>query len=214
MQSKPLVPRPSLARDAQSGSRDARFVEPTSRAWLDPGAALRAVPESATIAGMFIGPLAEAARQRKLPLPSARARYVPFQFYPLREHVQLLIEAAGTLFGDEPLRRALRLLGRSAPQSLLGSTVGKVVLGSASGVHQVVAAIVNTYPVHIRPSSAALLEIEAGRAVVRLEQVHFFLDSHHVGVFEGALHHAGVRGQVRIDQQDPTTAELLLTWET
>lgn len=212
MQSKRLV-RSLPVRASQPSMRDARFVEPTFRAWLDPTAAVRAVPESASIAGMFVSALAEEARSRRLPLPSARARYLPMRFYPLREHVQLLVEAAATLCGDMPLRAGLRVLGRGAPQSLLESTVGKIVLGSASGVQQVVAAIVNTYPVHIRPSFAAVLEEGDGRMVVRLEQVHFFLDSHHVGVFEGALRHAGVRGRVRIHQHSDTAADLLLTWQ-
>jgi hypothetical protein len=48
--------------------------------------------------------------------------------------------------------------------------------------------------------------------VLRLEDIHYFLDSHHVGAFEGAMTYAGVRGNVRIASQGHSTADLLLEW--
>jgi len=193
--------------------RNGRFVEPSWRALVDAAAALRMVPDSATIAGVFIENLCEAARRKGTPLPSAQARYTGFRFYPLREHVQLLLEASAVLFPGLPLRTALRRLGRAAPESMLQSTIGKVVLGSAKDVPEIIAALVSTYPVHIKPSRATIVEQGKNRMIVRLEQVHFFLDSHHVGVFEGALHHAGVRGSVRISVDSTTAADFLCTWD-
>jgi uncharacterized protein (TIGR02265 family) len=205
--------RLSLAGQARMERSDARFAAPPWNAPIDVASALRSVPDSATIAGMFIEPLCEAARRMGKPLPSARERYTSFRFYPLREHVQLLVESGEHMFAGQPLRDALRTIGRGAHRSLLASTVGKVVLASAIDVHQVLAAMVNTYPVHIRPAQASVVEQSKGRMIIRLEQVHFFVDSHHVAVFEGALHYAGVRGQVLIESYGPAAADLLCKWE-
>jgi uncharacterized protein (TIGR02265 family) len=188
------------------------FVEPPWDAPLDAQEEIARVPEDATISGMFLAPLALEAGRQGVPLPSARDRYVPFKFYPLREHCRLLVEMCERLFGDRPLRQGLRKLGRGAPAALVASTLGKVVLGSAEGVDQVVSAMAKAYPLNARPSRVTVLETMPGRAVVRLEDVHYFLDSHHVGTFEGALKFAGVAGRVLIASQSRTCADLLLEW--
>jgi uncharacterized protein (TIGR02265 family) len=192
---------------------DARFVEPPWDAPFDAEAALRAIPASATISGMFIAPLALEAKRLGVVLPSARERYVPFTFYPLVEHARVLLETCERLYPHRPVRQALRKLGRGAPQALVASTLGKVVLGSAEGVHDVVAAMAKAYPLNARPSRVTTLEATRGRAVVRLEDVHYFLDSHHVGAFEGVLKFAGVKGRVRIAVRERGAADLLLEWD-
>jgi hypothetical protein len=50
------------------------------------------------------------------------------------------------------------------------------------------------------------------RLIVSLDHVHYFLDSHHVGVFEGTLEHAGASGSVRIARRSETSALLLVEW--
>jgi uncharacterized protein (TIGR02265 family) len=198
---------------ATSTEPEAAFREPPWSAPLDVAAVIAAIPASATISGMFIAPLALEAKRRGLVLPSARERYVSFSFYPLREHAAVLVETCERLHPDRSLRQALRKLGRGAPQALVASTLGKVVLGSVEGVHDVVAAMAKAYPINARPSSVTVLSSERGRAVVRLEEVHYFLDSHHVGTFEGVLKYAGVRGRVLIASRSPSAADLLLEWQ-
>lgn len=189
------------------------FAEPPWNAPLDVAAVIRAIPEQATMAGMFLEPLAEAARQQGHTLPSARERYVPFRFYPLREHAFLLLETCVRLYPNLTVRSALRKLGRGAPRALITSTIGKVVLGSASGPAEVIRAIAQAYPLHIRPSKVTVLEITSSRAVLRLEEISYFLDSHHVGVFEGVLHFAGRHGHVQLCSYSATAADFLCTWE-
>ena len=50
-------------------------------------------------------------------------------------------------------------------------------------------------------------------ATIRLELVHYFLDSHHVGTFEGVLKYAGVEGTVKLASRGAASGDLLLTWE-
>lgn len=174
--------------------------------------AVERVPEFATISGMFLAPLAEASRSAGVCLPSARGRYVPFRFYPLREHVALLVETCQRTYAQTPLRLALRKLGRGAPRALLTSMLGKVLLGSAEGTHAVLRAMVNAYPVNLRPCNAKLVEAGDRYAIVHLQDVHYFLDSHHVGAFEAALRYAGVEGRVRVHGMTETEAEFLCEW--
>jgi uncharacterized protein (TIGR02265 family) len=190
----------------------ARFVEPPWHAPLDAKAIVGAVPPDATITGMFILPLVQEAQRRGIVLPSARARYVPFTFYPLREHCKVLIEGCELLFPELPLRQALRKIGRGAPVALLKSTLGRVLLGSAKGVGPCVEAMAKAYALNMRPAVVTVGEISPSSAVVRLDDIHYFLDCHHVGTFEGLLKLAGVKGTVRIAPAGRTTADFLLEW--
>jgi hypothetical protein len=90
--------------------------------------------------------------------------------------------------------------------------LGKVTLGSAIGVHSVIEAVANTYGVNIRASSCAVTHTAEKACLVSLANVQYFLDSHHIGVFEGTMTHAGVSGRVRIASQNEFNAELLLQW--
>ncbi|AKF07675.1 DUF2378 family protein [Sandaracinus amylolyticus] len=188
------------------------FADPPWNAPLDAQAAIRAIPESSTIAGMYLEPLVREARRLGRALPSARQRYVAFQFYPLREHVTVLVEGTQALFPELSMREALRKLGRGAPRALVQTTLGKIVLGTAEGVLQSLDAIAKTYNTNIKPAHAEIVESAPQAAVVRLERVPFLLDSHHVGVLEGAMSYAGVRGTVKIRMRAADAADFLCEW--
>jgi uncharacterized protein (TIGR02265 family) len=147
-----------------------------------------------------------------VPLPSARDKYTQFRFYPLREHVTLLIETCAIHYTRMPLRVALRKLGRAAPIALTASTIGKVMLNSAVGVEECIRALIKTYPLNVRPAKCESVEFGPGWGIVRLEEFHYFLDSHHVGSFEGIIKFAGKQGAVRICSHSATRADLLCTW--
>jgi uncharacterized protein (TIGR02265 family) len=190
-----------------------RFVEPPWHLPLDVELSLEAIPHSATISGMFVAPLIAEAKRRGMTLPSARDRYLPFGFYPLREHARLLVEICTQGFRQLPLRQALRKLGRGAPAALMSSTLGKVMLGSVESTPDIIVAMARAFPLNARPSRVTVPMLERGRAIVRMEEVHHFLDCHQVGVFEGALKFAGTPGSVLIDVRGPAAADLLLTWD-
>ena len=141
-----------------------------------------------------------------------RARYLPFGFYPVREFAPLLVKAAGAFNPHSSLREGLRRIGQAGPAAFLGSTLGRVTLGASEGVHATVTAIAKTYGINTRPSRCAVVEAADRRMVLSLDDVVYFLDSHHVGVFEGTLEHAGVSGRVRLRRRSPTAADLLLEW--
>jgi uncharacterized protein (TIGR02265 family) len=187
------------------------FVDPPWDHPLDVERALLLIPESATISGMFYVALSEGARRRGVRLRFPEPRYLPFRFYSLRDFSELLVQAAPLFHPGVPLREGLRRIGRVGPAALLKSTLGKVTLGAASGVHEVVAAFAKTYPINVKPSSCTIEQRGERSMVLRLHAPHF-LDSHHVGAFEGTLEHAQVTGHVRLAKRGDTSADLLLEW--
>jgi uncharacterized protein (TIGR02265 family) len=189
------------------------FVDPPWDAPLDVERALSDIPPESTISGMFFLAVVTAAKTRGTTLPSTRQRYVQFTFYPLTELARLLVEASERFFPERTLRHALRTLGRSSPDAFLASTLGRVTLGSTREVHSAVAAMASGYELNVRPCSVAVLDRGARWTVIRLDNIVHFLDSHHVGNFEGLLRFARVKGVVRIASRSATSADFLLTWD-
>ena len=208
----PWLPRILRIVPSTAAHFEHQFLEPSWTAPLDAASAIQALPAQTTLSGMFFVAVVAAARQANVTLPSAQARYLPFRFYPLREFAKLLVEAAPALYPEEPLREALRKMGRAAPTNLLSSTVGKVVLGPAQGIHAILDTISQTYPINLRPSKGEVIERGERFAIVRLSEVHYFLDCHHVGILEGVLRYAGERGSVRIRPMGPGAMDYLVTW--
>lgn len=188
------------------------FVEPDWHAPLDVNQTLSGIPDSATITGMFLEPTAREARNQGKPLPSARERYVPFRFYPLREHVKLLVEACGVYYPGRPMRAALRKLGRAGPNAYLASTLGRVSIGAAQGTHDFIERLAKSYAINMPGSQASVVHVDDANAIVRLQNVLFFLDCHHVGVFEGVMRYAGVEGEIRVRAQGAHGADLWCSW--
>ena len=190
----------------------ARFKDPPWQAALDVPRALSIISADSTIAGMFFLGILDGAKRRGVTLAGARERYLAFNFYPVAEFAPLLIAAAGLFHPTLSLRQALRAMGAAGPAVLAKSVLGKVTLGSAIGVHAVIDAIANTYAVNIRPSRCAVTHRAARACIVSLDNVQYFVDSHHIGVFEGTMTHGGVAGRVRIATRSEFSAELLLEW--
>ncbi len=211
-----------LMRDPAAGpedqppiaSDDGRpFVDPPWSAPLDVASALSSIPRDATISGMFFSFLVAGAKAQGVTLPSARPRYTQFMFYPVLELAQLVVEAAGALFPKRTLRHGFRILGRSSPNAFLTSMLGKVTLGATEGVHPAILALANGYQLNVRPSTVSVLSSGPKWAIVRVDGVPYFLDSHHVGVLEGVLHFANAEGTVRIASRSVGSADFLMTWD-
>lgn len=109
--------------------------------------------------------------------------------------------------------RPARPQRRGAPAALVRSLLGRVVLGSVEGPGEIVRAMARSYPLHMKPGVLEVEEPRPGELIVRLRDVHTFVDSHHVGVFEGVLRYAEVADpQVTICSYSATNADLRLTF--
>lgn len=188
------------------------FVDPPWDAPLDIAAELRRVPETARQKGMFLIPMVVEAKRLGHPLPSARERYVPFQDYPLREHVQLMVESAQVLFPKVSLRQGLRRIGRAAHRVFVESTVGKVVWATVTDPVSALEAILKGYAISVPGCETRVIDRGPTHARVRMERVYYFLDCHHVGCIEGAVRAVGVEPRVRIKIESATSADFLCEW--
>ncbi len=188
------------------------FVAPDWNEPLDVAAYLASTPRAARIKGMFPAAVADGARARGLSLPSARERYLPFADVPVTEFANLLVEAAQSFFPDVPLRVALRDLGRSAFPVLIQTLVGRVVLSTAADMPTALQAGAKAYLVALPTCRVEIAELSDRRAVISLKNVYYFLDSHHVGVFEGLSKSVGVRVRTRIRLRSKFDGDFELTW--
>lgn len=192
--------------------RLAQFKAPSTGSPLVREVEIAKIPAAATISGMFLMPMAAEAERLGHPLPSSRKRYTRFNFYPLREHVQLMFEAAEVLMPGVPMRKAIRKLGRGAAPALLQSTLGKVVLASAVSPLDALEAMSKAYGINLRPGAANVIDHGAGFAILELREIHYLIDSNHVGAMEGLLRPLGLKPEVRVRELGPGHAELLVTW--
>lgn len=207
-----LAPQHAAGLTLQA-DRLAQFSKPRVDAEVQRDLALAAIPRGATIAGMFDQTLTKTAAAAGRPLPGARARYTAFSFYPLQEHLALLFEACDLLFPGVPDGRALRKLGRAAVDALLASTVGRVLLASATDPLTALEAFCKAYAVNMKPGHAWVLEHGDDWAIVRLEHVHLLLECHQPGAFEGLMGHLfQVRIPVQVHVLAPGSAEYLVRW--
>jgi uncharacterized protein (TIGR02265 family) len=195
-----------------SGGELGPFREPPWNAPFDLQRELESVPTTAQVRGMFVLPVLQEAKRLKLSLSYLRDRYLPFQLYPLRDHARLLADVAAAAYPKLSMRQALRKLGRGAPNALGNSTLGRVLLQPALGPVEVVTAFAKGYELTLEPARAVVEQRSAQCLDVTLHEVHYFVDCHHVGAFEGALHFGGVRGTVKLQRINAAEAVLRLTW--
>ncbi|MGZ3417118.1 MAG: DUF2378 family protein [Polyangiales bacterium] len=197
---------------ADAGSGVVDFVDPDWSAPLDVDAYLARTPATETIKGMFVAPVIKAAAAKGHKLTLARDRYLPFQDYPLREHMANLAEAARLIYPQRSIREGLRRLGRGALGVMLDSTVGRVVWAAATDPVRAIDAIVKTYSIVHAGCVVTVVDRTPGAVIVHCERVFTFLDCHHVGVFESALEGIKVEGQVKVKLQTPISGELLCSY--
>ena len=188
------------------------FREPPWDAPLDIEAEVRSLPGSATIKGLFLLPMLLEASRRGLVLKTARTRYLPFVEYPLVEHLRLLVEAAHAFYPTLTTRRGLRKLGRAAPRALSDTLMGKVMWSTVTDVASGLELAARIYAITAPSSRVVIVESHPGDALVRLEGAHCFVDSNHVGTWEGVLRACRVNGSVAVRVQSARIAEFALEW--
>jgi uncharacterized protein (TIGR02265 family) len=123
-----------------------------------------------------------------------------------------MMDCSTVLFPNLHIRQGLRKLGRAAPQALLNSTLGRVVLSTVSDPVSALEAFSTSYGLHLKPGHAEVIEAGPAWALVALRDVHYLLDSNQVGSLEGILKLVGVRGHVTIRRIRAGCADFLVTW--
>ena len=192
---------------------DTEFLSPAWDAPLDVSEYVHATPKTAQIKGMFISAVVDACREKGHTLSGARDRYIPFHDYPLVEHLELMAEGAPLLFPERSLRRALRSVGRASYATFVRSLVGRVVLsGSAGEMRPTIEAMIRGYEVSMPCAKLHIVDSSATSVTLTMTGMYTFLDSHHVGVFEGVARASGVHAEVLVRLRSLVAGDMRISW--
>ncbi|MBL8682243.1 MAG: DUF2378 family protein [Myxococcales bacterium] len=191
--------------------RRPRFGDP-----IDLGAHLALLEPRAACKGLFFSSV---IRQRRAHGGTSgldaivERKYLPFLDYSYADYLRLLVDTAAAVSPDGSVGEGARLLGRRAYSAFLGTNAGKVVFGAFSMQFELVMAV-----------AARGWEIGLNFGKVRSERAgpnHFhvsfhgmpaLLETHQVGVVEGAMELCGVRGEVLVSVQSLSSATLDVRW--
>jgi uncharacterized protein (TIGR02265 family) len=187
------------------------FVLPDMSGSEDIAQVLACCPAEAMTRGMFLADIVDALRRNQLPLPART--YQTFGNYPQREFISVASDAAGHLFPRVSQREALRLLGQSAYPVFAQTLIGKVMFGVlGNDIGSIMRIAPRGYASILSHGHADLVESGPKFVRVKLVNVHTFLSSYQVGVFEGALLACEVKGTVKVRYDNPTNGEFLVEW--
>lgn len=187
------------------------FVAPDFTAPLDTAAMIAACPNEAQTKGMFFNGVIDLVRTKSKEL--AQRRYTGFRDYPVREFMQVCVDAGRALAPDASPREQLRRIGQLGYPTLAESVVGRVLFAAAGRSPQKIYKLAaQGYSVSIKPTKVEVVGVREASAHIRLERVYNFLDCYHVGVFEGVLVVCNKRGTVHIKRDGTTDGEFLCTW--
>jgi uncharacterized protein (TIGR02265 family) len=131
----------------------------------------------------------------------------------MEENLRLLVAVAGVVHRGVPLGESLRRMGQGAFDMILGTHVGRTLLGVfGRDLAPVLANGVKVYGILMSFGVFSCEKPGPGRFLIRFKDYAAFVDTYEVGVAEGVLRHCGKRGRVRVraDRLDDTTLEIEL----
>lgn len=179
---------------------------------LDLVAIEAAIPAEAMTRGMFFADIAEALKQRGLPAAAAKP-YNAFGNYPQRDFIMFAGTAARTIFPECTQREALRRIGQLAYPTFKKNILGKVMFGVlGNDVSAIMKLVPKGYAATLSHGRADYINGGPNFAHIKLTDIHTFLDSYQVGLFEGTLLACERKGTVKCKMASPTSGEFYIEW--
>jgi uncharacterized protein (TIGR02265 family) len=207
------VERASVA-NSNSVRPSARPVQPAATSSSDPWheyvGRIQEAPESGTVRGLYFGEI-----MRLVPWlrASNTRRYLPFSKYPLREYMQLLVDAGRAAHPSKTPHNALQALGLTTYSTFASSIAGMSLLSSmAIDVERVLELAPRAYPLTITPGSVEIVSRTPGEAIVQLRNMWTFPESYHVGVWLGAMEILSVEGTIDVIRHGWCNVDFHLRW--
>jgi uncharacterized protein (TIGR02265 family) len=184
-------------------------------------ATIAALPSGATCLGLYFSDVLDLAKKMR---PGSdltdlagvpKRRYLPFLSYPYADVLRLIAAAARALYPKLTLGEGMRRVGHSAYERLFGTRVGAVVFGALGrDPARVLLAGPRGYGLSMNFGSVTAESVGSGRVIYRFREMPALLETHQVGVLEGALLQMGVEGSVLIDVLDLANADVEVSWTT
>lgn len=189
------------------------FLQPADEAPFDAEAYIRATPSENTVRGMFFNSYIAELERRGVALPEERS-YISFKLYSLRDWMRFVVPAAKSLWPELPLRGAIRRAGRFAYPTFADSIIGRVTFGVlGKDLRSILRIAGKGYTHSLDPGAAEIRELGTNHAWLILHDVFSYIDTYHVGVFEGVLQVCEREGEVFCRRHSYGEAELFITWD-
>jgi serine/threonine-protein kinase len=192
---------------------------PDFTAPVDLQAHLDLLPPDATGKGMFFSRLLEIGAPARPALELfvlagvRQRRYVAFGDYPMSDYLKLAVTVAREVHRGAPLGEALRRLGRSTPETMMASHIGRTLFGVLGlDAESVVLAAGKAYQIAANFGALTVERDGPDRFLLHARGLPFFLETFQVGAFEALLAYCKVRGRVRIATEGLADAIFELTW--
>jgi uncharacterized protein (TIGR02265 family) len=185
---------------------------------VDLEAHLSLLPPNAACKGLYFQDPIERARRIAAVDVAAVAgvparRYVPFRDYPYADFLRVLHVAAPVVHRKVSMGEGLRRLGMGAYDALLGSHVGRVILGAfASHFESILLHGQRGYEVSINFGQVTVEWVASRHVRYHFAHMPAFLETFQVGVVEGAMAACKVRGEVLVKVEDLANAALDIQW--
>jgi uncharacterized protein (TIGR02265 family) len=155
---------------------------------------LKACPPDESTQGTFLQYIRDEVVKRMGNAPAKlfeglpRDRWRPFLKYPLRELMQIVVNAARILYPKLPLSEGMRRVGWFAYPSFAATMAGRVVLFAfGETLEDVVRSVPKAYAVCVPEAQVTLTSHLERHFTLEFRGVYCFVDTYHRGVIEGAI---------------------------
>lgn len=169
-------------------------------------------PKTHIVKGMYVGGILDTLKMHQVTPPMSGVQ--AFKDYPLRDYMELLLDAAVTLYPRQSPSSGLRELGKLAIPTFANSIVGGVLMGTVGRSWEfALKCVARGYEVSLRPGKCIVVVSGPGRATVQLRSVFNFGMSYQVGVVEGLMQWCYVTGRVTPTQLSVGNVDLAVEWD-
>jgi uncharacterized protein (TIGR02265 family) len=175
-------------------------------------------PENATCKGLFFQDVLKAVRVAAPTttaerLPQLARRYVAFQDYSLREHMELTTQVAALLYPQVSMREGLRRLGWLVFPGFADSLVGKVIFTIfGEDLERVYELGPRSFPVSLSRGRAESERVGERHWRITFREIYGFLDCYYVGVLEGPIRRVHKSGEVRLRAESLSDGVMDVRW--
>jgi len=183
------------------------FVVPRWDAPFEVEREIEAAPPNASVRGMFFDFAVNRARRVSKRAISSESR-IAFMHYPMRDYMRLLADCAREAYPHAPAREGLRRMGAHLYDDFLETMVGRAIFSVAGKRFDKIAVLApKAYSASYAPCQLRTAITESKTIHVRFEPMYVFMDTFHVGAWEGVARFCGTEASIRVRTTAPGFGE-------
>ena len=170
------------------------------------------VPAEATTSGVYVVGLHRALQKAGIKSANPEAFHC-LRYYPLRDYMAVMVDAAATIYPKVNLNEGLRRMGLNVIPNFARTFGGKMLmsLGECSW-EMALSCVTRGYQLSLRPGRATVTILGKGRADIELNDVWNFGESYQPGVIQGLMNWYHINGSVTPEALSLSHCLLHLEW--